>query len=261
MNQCPVCGYQLLPSERVCPKCRGRGASPGAPASPPRTSGLAVASLVVGILALCGGLLALPGLILGIVALRQVNRSQGRLSGQGLAIAGVALSGVGIVVTVAILAFVLPTLYPVFLRARGAATTASCLSQAKQVSLGALMYARDHDDKLPPAETWSDSLMPYVRDASTFVCPEAPNLRSGYAYNRDLSNLTLGDIGDPPRTVLIFESSLGWNGAGGAEALLSPPRHDGRNVVSFADGSVRLVRALEQAQLLWQPTAGSPPAP
>src|ERR1035437_4067181 len=51
-----------------------------------KTSGMAIASLVLGILGICG-ITALVGLILGIVALVKINRSGGRLSGQGLAIA------------------------------------------------------------------------------------------------------------------------------------------------------------------------------
>jgi hypothetical protein len=64
-------------------------ASPGAP--PPlsttpmaaKTSGLAITSLVLGILGLCG-ITALVGLILGVISLVKINRSGGRLSGQGL---------------------------------------------------------------------------------------------------------------------------------------------------------------------------------
>ncbi|MFL5798900.1 MAG: DUF4190 domain-containing protein [Actinomycetota bacterium] len=64
-----------------------------------RTNGLAVASLVLGIVGVLVALLAIPeilALIFGLVALGQIRRSSGTLGGRGLAIAGVSLGGVGI---------------------------------------------------------------------------------------------------------------------------------------------------------------------
>src|ERR1035441_2583486 len=52
-----------------------------------KTSCLAVTSLVLGIVGICG-ITALVGLIMGIVALVKINRSGGRLLGQGLAVGG-----------------------------------------------------------------------------------------------------------------------------------------------------------------------------
>jgi len=69
--------------------------SPAAAAPPPKTSGTAGASLVCGLLGLCTcGLSALVGLILGIVALRQIGRSGGAVAGKGLATAGIVVSAV-----------------------------------------------------------------------------------------------------------------------------------------------------------------------
>jgi len=60
------------------------------------TSGKATTSLILGILSLfCSFLTGIPGVILGILALRDIGRSRGRLSGQGLAIAGIATACVG----------------------------------------------------------------------------------------------------------------------------------------------------------------------
>lgn len=79
---------------------------------PPRTSGMAIASLVLGVLGIVFTLLtAIPGLILGIVALVQIKGSGRQLTGSGLAIAGIVLS---ILTPLIILALVLP----VFMQAR-----------------------------------------------------------------------------------------------------------------------------------------------
>src|SRR4051812_39959159 len=60
------------------------------PGGPPATSGKAVASLILGVLSFClPVVLGIPALILGILGLRDINRSRGRLRGQGLAIAGI----------------------------------------------------------------------------------------------------------------------------------------------------------------------------
>jgi hypothetical protein len=92
---CQGCGKALGGGDTFCPGC-GRPVSsmpsPGiAPEAP--TPGLAVASLILGILG-CFGITAIIGLILGVVALNQINRSRGRLGGQGMAVAGIVVSSV-----------------------------------------------------------------------------------------------------------------------------------------------------------------------
>src|SRR5262249_9551933 len=59
-----------------------------------RTSGLAIVSLVLGVASLgCLWLFAgLPAILLGVISLVQIGRSQGRVGGRGLAIAGILLS-------------------------------------------------------------------------------------------------------------------------------------------------------------------------
>ena len=70
---------------------------PGYPVQP-RTNGLAITSLVFGVL----GFLVLPivgslvGLACGIPAKRSIERSNGRETGRELAIAGIILSSVGL---------------------------------------------------------------------------------------------------------------------------------------------------------------------
>ncbi|HAS12906.1 MAG TPA: hypothetical protein DCS55_20720, partial [Acidimicrobiaceae bacterium] len=72
------------------------GASWGGPA-PTKTNGLAIASLVLGILWLywIGSILAL---IFGLIAKSQIDNSNGTQTGRGLAVAGIVLGLIGIVV-------------------------------------------------------------------------------------------------------------------------------------------------------------------
>ena len=66
---------------------------PGRPAS--ATNGLAVASLVLGIITLCG-IGSILAVIFGYIGKGQIDRSGGTQSGRGLAIAGIVLGWVGI---------------------------------------------------------------------------------------------------------------------------------------------------------------------
>lgn len=93
------------------PPAYGYGGNPYGPYAygawaPPKNNGLAIAALVFGI---CGFVLcqifAIPALILGLRARRQIRESQGAEQGDGLALAGVILGGAGIALLVAIIGF------------------------------------------------------------------------------------------------------------------------------------------------------------
>ena len=73
-----------------------------APPAPTGTSGLAIASLVLGILWLwwIGSILAV---IFGHISLGQIKRSEGRTGGRGMAIAGLVLGYLGICTLVLII--------------------------------------------------------------------------------------------------------------------------------------------------------------
>ncbi len=72
--------------------------APAAGASP-KTSGMAVTSLVLGCLGVLScGITALVGLVLGIIALVRINKSNGQLRGKSLAIAGIILAAIFLVI-------------------------------------------------------------------------------------------------------------------------------------------------------------------
>jgi hypothetical protein len=67
--------------------------------APPRTPGQAYAAMILGIVGLfpiCPVVLSIVGLILGIMAKNEIDRSGGQLGGRGIAMAGIVLSAVGI---------------------------------------------------------------------------------------------------------------------------------------------------------------------
>ena len=111
----PVAPVAPLSPPPAAPAQGGWAATPQMSAPPPapatqKTSGKAIASLVLGIIATClavylGILLGIVGLILGILGMKEVNRSNGAVTGKGLAIAGIILSSIGIVVQLVIVIF------------------------------------------------------------------------------------------------------------------------------------------------------------
>lgn len=81
----------------------------GSPSLPsgamPKTSGLAITSMVLGICSfLCGGFPAIPAIICGHIAHSKIQNSQGQQTGVGFAIAGFITGYIGIFVMIAMLA-------------------------------------------------------------------------------------------------------------------------------------------------------------
>src|SRR5579883_2805406 len=63
-----------------------------------------------------------------------------------------AFTLIELLVVIAIIAILAAILFPVFAQAREKARQTSCLSNQKQLALGALMYAQDFDETLPSAQ-------------------------------------------------------------------------------------------------------------
>lgn len=215
-----------------------------------KTSGLAIASLVLGVLGFfTAGLTAIVGLVLGIIALVQINRNQSRLSGMGLAIAGTCISGFMVLLLPVMAAMLLPALA----RAKQRAQSINCMNNVKQINLALIMYANDHKDTLPPANQWCDLIKPYTGGSTTMMhCPAEPPGRCTYALNSSLSNKKTTELPQSPATtVLVFSSADGWNTAGGPGSVVSH-NHDNRFViVGFADGHTESVRKERVSSLGW----------
>ena len=64
------------------------------------TSGAAIASIVLGIMGLLGGITAIPAIICGHKALDKIRRTNGTFDGRGIAIAGMTMGYVTLAVWV-----------------------------------------------------------------------------------------------------------------------------------------------------------------
>jgi prepilin-type processing-associated H-X9-DG protein len=118
-----------------------------------------------------------------------------------------------------------------------------CLTNVKLTSFGLVMYLQDYDDRFPPASTWMDQLLPYVKIEGDFHCPAAGGVdsgRYGYAFSSKLAGKTLKEIGDPASRILIYDStSLHRNASDPVTTLPNPRRHLRWNNISYADGHAR----------------------
>jgi hypothetical protein len=216
-------------------------------AAQPKTSGLAITSLVLGVLGFCG-ITAVVGLILGIIALVKISRSQGRLTGNGFAIAGICVSGFMLLLAIPIMAAML---LPALAKAKERAQTINCVNHVKQLGIAVRMYAVDHRDTFPYATNWCDAIQNVIGMPNVFRCPADPALRCAFAYNRNLDGKKDGEIN--PQTVMFFESNAGWNGAGGPERFAAHKHSTTRIVVGFADGSVQQLPRSQLDTLRWEP--------
>lgn len=195
---CPSCGRMISaevpPGSAVqCPLCQQAvtvpppaGATPAGYAPPPTqvggpvtmqysnqtfekpAQGMAVTSLVMGILSVisCPVLLAIPGLITGIIALVRNNREPHRHGGRGMAIAGIVTSCIGLVVVPVLGAIMLPALS----RARGLAKRTVCAANMRGLGQAMYIYAQDEPDGAFPDDIQSSS-GPAGRLPSRFNAP------------------------------------------------------------------------------------------
>src|SRR4051812_47090369 len=76
-----------------------------------------------------------------------------------------------LLVVIAIIAILAAILFPVFAQAREKARAATCLSNCKQIALGASMYVQDYDETFPkgwqgwPAAVyWFTVIDPYIKN-------------------------------------------------------------------------------------------------
>jgi len=157
-----------------------------------------------------------------------------------LAVAGVVPLAVGA-------ALVLPAIQG----GRFQAQEAQSMNNLKHLAMAIHMF-HEENESLPDAAKWSDALLPFVgNDKQVFISSADPAADgSSYAFNKNLSGMKLDDLQAVARTVVFFESDLGWNGAGGIDDAIA--LGDGF-LIGFADGHVERVSGEDLDKLNWTP--------
>ena len=218
-----------------------------------KTSGMAIASLVLGIFGIftCG-LTAIVGLILGIVGLCAISKRTEQLKGKGLAIAGIITSAIAIVL-IPFMAIFMAIFIPSFSIARTQAMKIVSMSNAKQICLAMALYCDENDGRFPPAENWPDVLKPYIGNERILISPFAPEAGRAWAMNKNLDGRKLRDIKHPHRTVLIFETRFNTPPAGGIELLPEGTQERKCYIIGFVDGHVDCVIPEKLDEFIWMP--------
>ncbi len=124
------------------------------------------------------------------------------------------------------------------------ASAFACLTNLKQLGLGAMQFLQDWDEKFAlKADKYQEALIPYIRTDQIFHCPDDKNGQISYSFNPKFENVSLAQIHAPSQTVLIYE---GKNGQ-------LEFRHNNRAGVCFADGHCELVTPEKAKTLKWKP--------
>jgi hypothetical protein len=158
---------------------------PGEPPMP-RKSGLAIWSLVLGILSLtCFSILsAIPAVICGHTALSRIRRSAGTLKGEGLAIGGL-ITGYMSIVAIPFIGLMAAIAIPNFVKARTTAQMNYCINNLRQIDGAKQMWALEHRKEQSDTPT-PQEIKQYLREGfESFHCP------AGGTYS-------IRPVGEPP---------------------------------------------------------------
>ena len=111
----------------------------------PKNSGLAIWSLVLGILGLtCFWLLtAIPAVICGHLAYSRIRRSAGALTGEGLALGGLITGYVSIALSIFVIPLLAAIAIPNFVKARTTAQMNACITNLRQIDGAKQQWAAD----------------------------------------------------------------------------------------------------------------------
>ena len=139
----------------------------------PKTSVLAIWSLVLGILSItCLSILsAIPGVICGHQALSKIKRSGGALEGRGLAIAGLITGYVGIAWALIMIPLLLAIAIPNFVKARDMAQMNLCINNLRQIDAAKNEWALENSKTTNNVPT-AQELNPYIKGGfAALHCP------------------------------------------------------------------------------------------
>ena len=198
MKQCTNCRGNLADFVAVCPYCGVSQPVPQmAPAQqgwyvPPKNSNKAIASLVCGVMFFFAPT-SIAAVVLGHLALSDIKRSAGRMTGQGMAVAGLVLGYIGVAFTA------------LFLIAFGIG-----IRQAMRQNVPANEYAA-----IQTMKKYSDSLKKYSEKCPERVYPatlEPLGPGSGDCAHANLVDAQLA-LAKPIRAGYQFAYSTGATGA------------------------------------------------
>jgi prepilin-type N-terminal cleavage/methylation domain-containing protein/prepilin-type processing-associated H-X9-DG protein len=174
-----------------------------------------------------------------------------------------------LLVVIAIIAILAAIMFPVFAQAREKGRSAGCLSNLRQLSQAALMYAQDNDERyigFLPGSDRKQLLYPYTRSGranaeagggQVWYCPSTKNAgqEASYGFNTLMNFVSLGQVTTPAETVALCDAGINDEGqlilsthAFPPSAVSFPgigrpnPRHSEGLNVGWMDGHAKYVR-------------------
>lgn len=216
---------------------------------------------MLGILSLClSVLVGIPAVILGALALRDVNRSQGRVSGQGLAIAGIVLGCIGSLMLLVHLAILIPA----FSAARQAAMQTQSSNQLKRIGMAMhnhhdtfrnLPPAFNVDDNGRPLLSWRVHILPFMEQGELykkFKLDEPWDSRHNKQLIDQMPEVYLAPGAEAGVSETVYLAVVGRDGPMQRAAF----RDDGRGTqfAEFTDGTtntILVVEANEDQAVVW----------
>ena len=144
---------------------------PTASPSSTGTSGKAIASLILGLVSIVGMCFTgIPGLILGIMGLGDINRSQGRVGGKGLAIVGIVFSSLGTIWTIIVL--LIGLMLPAIQVTRQAAREMTSVNNVRQMVLSMHNYYASKKQNFPLQNrnglSWRVHILPFIERSDLY---------------------------------------------------------------------------------------------
>lgn len=173
----------------------------------------------------------LLALACGMAALYRARRWEAGRGATDLARAGLVLS------SWACLFMLLPLTRAVQRDGVERADRDACGRNAAKLVAAMELYLADNDGVFPPGERWCERIWPHVKGDL-----ESNRSACDCGFNARLSGRKRGDLKEPSRLVLIFDTDSnpdGSNVAGGPERLPRVPHHRYGDSYGFADGQHR----------------------
>ncbi len=243
---CPNCDREVVVPK---PDADAYFAPPIHGIAPTRTSGQAIASLVLGILSVIGCFFftGLPAIILGALGLSSIGKSDRRLEGKGLAIAGIVTGSIG---TLLMLPVLIALLLPAVQAAREAARRAQCVNNLKQIALamhnyesinGHLPAAASVDSEGKPRLSWRVAILPLLGQQALYDQFKQDEPWDGPNNIRLLNQIPV--VYRCPSDPVSSPTTTSYQAIVGAGTIFEGP--DGVKISSITDGTSNTLLVVE----------------